>query len=77
MKFTGIWDKEQNEIYEDDIIEWEKWIYNVYFDYEFGIWYANPISNEPRQAESHMIWKKSRVIGNIWKNANIYVANKI
>jgi uncharacterized phage protein (TIGR01671 family) len=82
MKFTGIWDKKQNEIYEDDIIEWEvtknsKWLYNVYFDYEFGRWLANPISSTPRQAESDMIWKKSRVIGNIHENANIYVANKL
>ena len=27
MKFTGIWDKKQNEIYEDDIIE--VWIINI------------------------------------------------
>jgi hypothetical protein len=71
MQSIGVFDKEGNEIFEDDIIEWEGMYFNVVYDNEFAMWWANPISKEPKQCESCMIWKKSKVIGNLHENQEI------
>ena len=79
MQFTGLFDKNKQEIWESDILEYEDKVYIVYWELEEGRWYLkSPDGSEYDSGDFHCPyntpnWKMFAKIGNVFENYGLFV----